>query len=277
MNPRSGSRLGLTVLASFAAVTSLAQAPSQSVSPAPTQQAVASASLAAAKTSDDVRITSGTNGLELRIGQETPLNRVVSAVCKQQQITCIGTDSLAAFHVPKMSLGGTLREVVSKLLEGTDVNYSYSNDREGAAKEISFSGKAPRGISDVPASAVNVDEASTQPVSSVQQQQTVQEMFGGGVGSAAQQGQLQPAADGTGPIPGDTAAPTGSALPGPGNPSPIGQSAKPGSPVPGSEPIDQSPKPGLPFPGSGPIDQSPKPGSPVPPASSSAAKPSTPH
>jgi hypothetical protein len=49
-----------------------------------------------------------------------------------------------------MSVDGTLRQVISKLLEGTDVNYEFSRAAEGGAMAITFLGHAPRGTAPVP-------------------------------------------------------------------------------------------------------------------------------
>ena len=82
----------------------------------------------------------------------------MAVVCKQQQIKCTGTESLAAFRMPEMSVEGNLRQVVSKLLEGTEVNYSVSRNAQGATSEISFLGKAPRGSVVAPAPEVSASE-----------------------------------------------------------------------------------------------------------------------
>ena len=193
----------------------------------------------------------------------------MAVVCKQQQIKCTGTESLAAFHMPEMSVEGSLRQVVSKLLEGTDVNYSVSRNPQGAMSEIAFLGKAPRGSVVAPAPEVSASEpdpavpihsghydpavaaanraaqrargieepvvpagdAPTPSDTQDNQQPPQQQIVGGPGASTGSPAQIQPFPDSSGqPIPANTATPNVQPFPDSnGQPIPSSSSQKAGS------------------------------------------------
>jgi hypothetical protein len=92
------------------------------------------------------------NQLQVKVPDQAPLSTVLSSVCQEQKLKCTGTETLTSYRGPAMTVDGTLRQVISKLLEGTDVNYEFSRSAEGSATEISFLGHAPRGTAAVPSS-----------------------------------------------------------------------------------------------------------------------------
>lgn len=74
----------------------------------------------------------------------------MTSVCQQQKIKCTGTETLTSYRGPAMTVDGTLRQVIAKLVEGTDVNYEFSRSAEGGATAIAFLGHAPKGTAAVP-------------------------------------------------------------------------------------------------------------------------------
>jgi hypothetical protein len=97
-----------------------------------------------------VEVTSNGNQLDVKVPDQAPLNTVMSAVCQHQKIKCTGTDTLAGYRGPAMSVGGTLRQVIGKLVEGTEINYEFSRNAQGEATAIAFLGHAPHGTAAVP-------------------------------------------------------------------------------------------------------------------------------
>ena len=97
-----------------------------------------------------VEVVSRGNQLQVKVPDQAPLSTVLSSVCQHQKVKCTGTETLTSYRGPAMTVDGTLREVISKLLEGTDVNYEFSRSSQGSATEISFLGHAPRGTAAVP-------------------------------------------------------------------------------------------------------------------------------
>jgi hypothetical protein len=95
-------------------------------------------------------VTSHGNQIEVKVPDQAPLNAVMSSICQQQKLKCTGTETLASYHGPAMSVEGTLRQVISKLVEGTDINYEFSRSTEGGATAIAFLGHAPKGTAPVP-------------------------------------------------------------------------------------------------------------------------------
>ena len=97
-----------------------------------------------------VQITSHGIQLEVKVPDQVPLSTVMSSLCQQQKLKCTGTETLTTYHGPAMSVEGTLRQVIAKLVEGTDVNYEFSRSSEGGATAIAFLGHAPKGSAPVP-------------------------------------------------------------------------------------------------------------------------------
>jgi hypothetical protein len=99
-----------------------------------------------------VQVISRGNQLEVKVPDQAPLSTVMVSVCQQQRIKCSGTETLGSYRGPAMSVEGTLRQVISKLLEGTDVNYEFSRTADGGATAIAFLGHAPKGTAAAPTS-----------------------------------------------------------------------------------------------------------------------------
>lgn len=97
-----------------------------------------------------VQVTSHGNQVEVKVPDQAPLSTVMSSLCQQQKLKCTGTETLTTYHGPAMSVEGTLRQVIAKLVEGTDINYEFSRSSEGGATAISFLGHAPKGTAPVP-------------------------------------------------------------------------------------------------------------------------------
>ncbi len=105
---------------------------------------------AATATPAPVQVTSSGNQLLVKVPDQAPLSTVMSSVCQEQKIKCTGTETLTTYRGPAMSVEGTLRQVISKLVEGTDINYEFSRSADGGATAIAFLGHAPKGTAPVP-------------------------------------------------------------------------------------------------------------------------------
>ena len=103
-----------------------------------------------AATPASVQVTSHGDQLEVQVPDQAPLSTVMSSLCQEQKIKCTGTETLTSYRGPAMSVDGTLRQVIAKLVEGTDVNYEFSRTAEGGATAIAFLGHAPKGSAPVP-------------------------------------------------------------------------------------------------------------------------------
>ena len=114
-----------------------------------------------------VRVTGHANALQVEVPEQASLSTVLSSVCREQKIKCTGTETLAGYKGPAMTVEGTLRQVVSKLLEGTDVNYEFSRSADGGATEISFLGHAPHGTTGVPSPAAAAEPKRPMPLHSM--------------------------------------------------------------------------------------------------------------
>jgi hypothetical protein len=97
-----------------------------------------------------VQVTSHGEQLEVKVPDQAPLSTVMSSLCQEQKIKCTGTETLTTYRGPAMSVEGTLRQVIAKLVEGTDINYEFSRSAEGGATAIAFLGHAPKGSAPVP-------------------------------------------------------------------------------------------------------------------------------
>ena len=136
---------GLLLLAAGALTAGFAQS---AATPAPPNGNIPPAAATSAR--GPVQVTSHGNQLEVKVPDQAPLSTVMSSVCQQQKLKCTGTETLASYRGPAMSVEGTLRQVIAKLVEGTDVNYEFSRSTEGGATAIAFLGHAPQGTPPVP-------------------------------------------------------------------------------------------------------------------------------
>ena len=150
---------GLLLIGVFAA-------PAQSM-PSSTPPAKPAASPSGGPAAPQVRVTSRANGLQVEVPEQVPLSTVLSDVCREQKIKCSGTETLAGYKGPAMTVDGSLRQVVSKLLEGTDVNYEFSRSANGGPTAISFLGHAPHGTAAVPSPVAAPEPARPAPLHSV--------------------------------------------------------------------------------------------------------------
>ncbi len=105
-----------------------------------------------------VKVTSHGSQLQVTVPDQAALSTVMSSLCQEQKIKCTGTETLATYRNPAMTVEGTLRQVISKLVEGTDINYEFSRSAEGSATAIAFLGHAPKGTTPVPAAPEPVHE-----------------------------------------------------------------------------------------------------------------------
>jgi hypothetical protein len=140
--------LRLLMTAGVATICLAQSAPLPVTAPAATN---ATAPAATAPTSVSVQVTSHGNQIEVKVPDQAPLSTVMSSLCQQQKLKCTGTETLTTYHGPAMSVEGTLRQVIAKLVEGTDINYEFSRSSEGGASAIAFLGHAPKGTAPVPA------------------------------------------------------------------------------------------------------------------------------
>jgi hypothetical protein len=111
-------------------------------------------------------VTSHGNQIEVKVPDQVPLSTVMSSLCQQQKLKCTGTETLTTYRGPAMSVEGTLRQVIAKLAEGTDINYEFSRSSEGGATAIAFLGHAPKGTAQVPTAEQPAPSAPFKPLHS---------------------------------------------------------------------------------------------------------------
>jgi hypothetical protein len=90
-------------------------------------------------------VSSGTNHLQVQVGEPSTLAKVFKAICAEQKLDCTGAESLSSYPVPKMDADGTLREVVDNLLQGTGINYRYTRATSATKAKLVLLGHAPQG------------------------------------------------------------------------------------------------------------------------------------
>lgn len=117
---------------------------------APVSPSTSAPAAAAPPAPAPVQVTSRGSQLEVKVPDQAPLSTVMSSLCQQQNLKCTGTETLTTYRGPAMSVEGTLRQVIAKLVEGTDINYEFSRSSEGGATAIAFLGHAPKGTAPVP-------------------------------------------------------------------------------------------------------------------------------
>lgn len=113
-----------------------------------------------------VQVTSSGTQLQVKVPDQVPLSNVMSTLCQQQKLKCTGTETLTTYRGPAMSVEGTLRQVIAKLVEGTDINYEFSRSSEGGATAIAFLGHAPKGTAPAPTAAQPAPSTGFKPLHS---------------------------------------------------------------------------------------------------------------
>ncbi len=148
LRPIAIACLSVSLTAGIAKICVAQSAPSQASAPVSPNAAAPAATTAAAPA--PVQVTSNGNQVEVKVPNQVPLSTVMSSLCQQQKLKCTGTETLTTYRGPAMSVDGTLRQVIAKLVEGTDINYEFSRSAEGGATAIAFLGHAPKGTASVP-------------------------------------------------------------------------------------------------------------------------------
>ena len=145
--------IGITCLSlAVAGFSTFCSAQSPTAAPAPGTNSSVPASASAPAAPAPVQVTSHGDQLEVKVPDQAPLSTVMSSVCQQQKLKCTGTETLTTYHGPAMSVEGTLRQVIAKLVEGTDINYEFSRSAEEVVRRRRslFLGHAPKGTAAVP-------------------------------------------------------------------------------------------------------------------------------
>ncbi len=96
-----------------------------------------------------VSVTSNGAVLRVNVVSTVSLTQVLQALCMQQKVECAGTESLVVFAVPSMTIEGTFLQVAETLLQGTEMNYSFSRGESGMTIRLAILGKASTGGSEV--------------------------------------------------------------------------------------------------------------------------------
>ncbi len=139
----------ITIAFLFVLLTALATVCLAQSAPTPTAAPVSQNASTPAVTTPaapaPVQVTSHGSQVEVKVPDQAPLSTVMSSLCQQQKLKCTGTETLATYRGPAMSVNGTLRQVIAKLVEGTDINYEFSRSSAGGATAIAFLGHAPKG------------------------------------------------------------------------------------------------------------------------------------
>ena len=140
----------IVLIAAWTIVLAAQSTPTSTPASSSVSAPAAAPSPAAAPVPAPVQVTSHGDQLEVKVPDQAPLSTVMSSLCQQQKLKCTGTETLTTYHGPAMSVEGTLRQVIAKLVEGTDINYEFSRSAEGGASAIAFLGHAPKGTAPVP-------------------------------------------------------------------------------------------------------------------------------
>jgi hypothetical protein len=126
-------------------------APAYAPAPSSASSAGSGGASTGAAATPPVQVTSHGDQLQVKVPDQAPLSKVMTSVCQQQKIKCTGVETLTSYRGPAMTVDGTLRQVIAKLVEGTDINYEFSRSTEGGgATAIAFLGHAPKGTAPVP-------------------------------------------------------------------------------------------------------------------------------
>jgi hypothetical protein len=140
----------LSVLLTFGIATVCLAQSAPTPASAPASPNASTPAVTTPATPAPVQVTSHGNQVEVKVPDQVPLSTVMSSLCQQQKLKCTGTETLTTYRGPAMSVEGTLRQVIAKLVEGTDINYEFSRSSEGGATAIAFLGHAPKGTAPVP-------------------------------------------------------------------------------------------------------------------------------
>lgn len=158
----------------LASVFALSQPQQGGKAPIPSTPTQGNANLAAAQTpvpqkpADSLKVEStDANHLRVQISEPSTLNKVFKAICTEQKLDCTGADTLTSYSVPKMTVDGTLRDVVENLLGGTGVNYRYTHATESAKAKLVLLGHAPQGTNTPPPASAKEEEPAPRPLHSI--------------------------------------------------------------------------------------------------------------
>lgn len=146
----SSRLIAIVCLSSFLTAGVAIECLAQTASASAPNPAASSPAASAPASPSPVQVTSHGNQVQVKVPDQVPLSTVMTSLCQQQKLKCTGTETLISYKGPAMSVDGTLRQVIAKLVEGTDINYEFSRSSEGGATAIAFLGHAPKGTAPVP-------------------------------------------------------------------------------------------------------------------------------
>jgi hypothetical protein len=95
-----------------------------------------------------VIVSHGGSQINISINRPTPLGAVLDEICREANAQCDGTEQAMGIMVPAQHISGDWRHVLSRLLDGTDLNYASREPAESSAGVLSITGIAPRIVSE---------------------------------------------------------------------------------------------------------------------------------
>jgi len=112
-----------------------------------------------AQSAATVQVTSESSKVKVVVVQTTPLRTVLEDVCRETKAICNGTEIAGSQTVSPMSISGTWSEVISRILDGTGLNYAAGAPSGNTPPQLLIQGIAtavdpPRPMQEQPAESV---------------------------------------------------------------------------------------------------------------------------
>ncbi len=131
-----------------------------------------------AQSAATVQVTSENSKVKIVVVQTAPLRTVLEYLCRETKAVCSGTEIAGAQTVSPMSVSGTWSEVISRILDGTGLNYAAGAPSGNTPPQLLIQGVAtaidpPRPMQEQPSEPVAMggsDSGMVQPSPSEQPQ-----------------------------------------------------------------------------------------------------------
>ncbi len=120
---------------------------------------VLATALTNAQSAATVQVTNEGSKVKIVVMQTTPLRTVLEDVCRETKAICSGTEIAGSQTVSPMSISGTWSEVISRILDGTGLNYAAGAPSGNTPPQLLIQGIAtavdpPRPMQEQPAESV---------------------------------------------------------------------------------------------------------------------------
>src|SRR5579859_1332951 len=131
-----------------------------------------------AQSAATVQVTSDNGKVKVVVEQTAPLRTVLENLCRETKAICSGTEIAGSQSVSPMSVSGTWSEVISRILDGTGLNYAAGAPSGNTPPQLLIQGVAtaidpPRPMQEQPSEPVvmgSSDSSMAQPSPSEQPQ-----------------------------------------------------------------------------------------------------------